>query len=161
MPMHKCLWCVTHSARHPMYQLRNLLVIITSFAIDGLPRWLSVKESRVWSLGLEDPLEEEMASHSSLLAWKIPCAKKPDRLQFMGWPRVRHDWVAEPAHAIDITIPIIKIKKKKKKSTQRLSQLPKISQLVALRFKPKTRDGLESWSLAVDPAACSSMGGEE
>ena len=43
------------------------------------------------SLDREDPLEEEMATHSSLLAWKIPWTEKPGRLQSMGWPRVGHD----------------------------------------------------------------------
>jgi len=42
-------------------------------------------------LGKEDPLEKEMATHSSILAWKIPWAEKPGRLQSMGLQRVRHD----------------------------------------------------------------------
>ena len=45
----------------------------------------------VRSLGGEDPLEEGMATHSSILAWKIPWAKKPGRLQSMGSQRVRHN----------------------------------------------------------------------
>ena len=44
-------------------------------------------------LGWEDPLEKEMATHSSTLARKIPWMEKPGRLQSMGWHRVRHDWV--------------------------------------------------------------------
>ena len=48
-------------------------------------------ETRVLSLGWEDPLEKEMAAHSSTLAWKIPWTEKPDRLQFMGSQRVGHD----------------------------------------------------------------------
>ena len=46
---------------------------------------------RVRSLGQEDPLEKEMATHSSTLAWRIPWMKEPDGLQSMGSPRVRHD----------------------------------------------------------------------
>ena len=46
---------------------------------------------RVRSLGQEDPLEKEMASHSSTLAWKIPWTEDPGRLQFMGSQRVGHD----------------------------------------------------------------------
>ena len=42
-------------------------------------------------LGWEDPLEKEMATHSSILAWKIPWTKKPGRLQSMGSQRVGHD----------------------------------------------------------------------
>ena len=48
-------------------------------------------ETRVQSLGCEDPLEKEMATCSSILAWKIPWAKDPGRLQFMGSQRVGHD----------------------------------------------------------------------
>ena len=46
----------------------------------------------VWFLGREDPLEREMAIHSSTLAWKIPWTEEPDRLQSMGSQRVGHDW---------------------------------------------------------------------
>ena len=41
-------------------------------------------KTRVRSLGWEDPLEKEMATHSSILAWKIPWTEEPGRLQFMG-----------------------------------------------------------------------------
>ena len=51
------------------------------------------QETHVWSLSQEDPLEKEMASHSSILAWKIPWTEEPGRLQSMGLQRVRHDWV--------------------------------------------------------------------
>ena len=49
----------------------------------------------IWSLGQEDPLEEEMATHSSILAWEILWTGKPGRLQFMGLQRVGHDLVAK------------------------------------------------------------------
>ena len=48
-------------------------------------------ETRVQSLGQEDPLEKEIATHSSTLAWKIPWMEEPDRLQFMELQRVGHD----------------------------------------------------------------------
>ena len=51
-------------------------------------------ETQVWSLGREDPLEKEMATHSSILAWKIPWTEEPGRLQSMGSHRVGHDWAA-------------------------------------------------------------------
>ena len=51
----------------------------------------AVQETRVQSLGWEDPLEKEMATHSSNLAWKIPCTEEPGRLQSMGSQRVGHD----------------------------------------------------------------------
>ena len=52
-------------------------------------------EAWVWSLGQEDPLEKEMATHSSILAWRIPWTEEPGGLQFMGLKRVRHDWVTK------------------------------------------------------------------
>ena len=51
----------------------------------------TMRETRVRSLGREDPLQKEMATHSSTLAWKIPWMEKPGRLQFMGSQRVGHD----------------------------------------------------------------------
>ena len=48
-------------------------------------------ETQVQSLGQEDPLEKEMTTHSSTLAWKIPWTEDPGRLQFMGLQRVGHD----------------------------------------------------------------------
>ena len=49
-----------------------------------------MQETRVWSLGWEDPLEEGMATHSSILAWRIPRTEEPGGLQSTGSPRVRH-----------------------------------------------------------------------
>ena len=51
----------------------------------------TMRETRVQSLGREDPLEKEMAIHSSTIAWKIPWTEEPDRLQSMGSQRVGHD----------------------------------------------------------------------
>ena len=48
--------------------------------------------------GWEDPLEEEMATHSSILAWVIPWTEEPGRLQSTGSQRVRHDWVIKNTH---------------------------------------------------------------
>ena len=52
---------------------------------------LPMPETQVQSLGREDPLEEEMATHSSILAWKILWTEEPGRPQFMGSQRVRHN----------------------------------------------------------------------
>ena len=51
-----------------------------------------MRETQVWSLGWEDPLEKEMAAHSSTLAWKIQWMEEPRRLQSVGSQRVRHNW---------------------------------------------------------------------
>ena len=48
-------------------------------------------ESWIWSLGQEDPLKEIMATHPSILAWRILWTEKPGRLQSIGSQRVRHD----------------------------------------------------------------------
>ena len=52
----------------------------------------AMQETRVRSLGQEDPLEKETSAHSSSLAWKIPWMEEPGRLQFMRLRRVGHDW---------------------------------------------------------------------
>ena len=49
----------------------------------------------VRSVHQEDPLEKSMATHSSILAWRIPWTEEPDRLQFMGSQRVRHNFMTE------------------------------------------------------------------
>ena len=51
----------------------------------------AMRETWVRFLGWEDPLEEEMATHASILAWRIPWTEDPDRLQSMGSQRVGHD----------------------------------------------------------------------
>ena len=54
-------------------------------------RLSTMQETRVLSLGWEDPLEKEMAIHPSTIAWKIPWTEEPGRLQSMGSQRVGHD----------------------------------------------------------------------
>ena len=51
----------------------------------------AMRETRVQSLGWEDPLEKEMATHSSILTWKIPWTEEPSGLQSMGLQRVGRD----------------------------------------------------------------------
>ena len=63
------------------------------FLVAQMVKHLStMQETWVRSLGQEDPLEKEMAIHSSTFAWKIQWTEEPGRLQSMGWQRVRHDW---------------------------------------------------------------------
>ena len=73
-------------------------LLFTSLLSSGLPWWLkkvkrlpTLQETRVQSLGQEDPLEKEMATHSSTLAWRIPWTEESGGLQSMGSQRVRHD----------------------------------------------------------------------
>ena len=71
-----------------------MITIVDSYLTFG---WYSVRclptiqETRVQSLGQEDLPEKEMATHSSILAWKIPWTEEPGRLQSMGLQRVGHD----------------------------------------------------------------------
>ena len=56
------------------------------------PAMHETKETWVWSLSREDPLEEGLATHSSILAWEIAWPEEPGGLQSMGLQRVGHDW---------------------------------------------------------------------
>ena len=53
----------------------------------------AMQETRVWSLSQEDPLENNMTTHSSILAWRIPQIEERSGLRYMGPQRVWHDWV--------------------------------------------------------------------
>ena len=55
----------------------------------------TMRETGVWSLHQEDPLEKDMATHSSMLLWRIPWTEEPGGLQSMGSQRVGHDWATE------------------------------------------------------------------
>ena len=59
--------------------------------VKNLPVMQEMQKTWVQSLGWEDPLEEEIATHSSTLAWKIPWTEEPGRLQSIGSQRVGHD----------------------------------------------------------------------
>ena len=76
--------------------------VLSSLALWGSPGWASLvaqrlkrlparRETGVQSLGREDPLEKEMATHFSTLAWRIPWREEPTRLQSAGSRRVGHD----------------------------------------------------------------------
>ena len=66
-----------------------ILYFLVAQSVKNLP---AVQETQVRSLGWEDPLEKEMATHSSILAWKISWTEEPGGLQSMGSQRVGHDW---------------------------------------------------------------------
>ena len=64
------------------------LAFLVAQMVKHLP---AIRETWVQSLGWEDPLEKEMATHSSTLAWKIPWAENPGSLQSTGSQRIGHD----------------------------------------------------------------------
>ena len=63
----------------------------TSLVAQTVKHLLTVQETRVQSLGREDPLEKEMATRPSTVSWKIPWTKEHGRLQSMGSQRIGHD----------------------------------------------------------------------
>ena len=91
------LWCWRSLLRVPWTARRSNQSILKeispeySLVAQTVKRLSTMRETRVRSLGREDPLEKEMATHSSTLAWKIPWTEEPGRLQSMGSQRVGHD----------------------------------------------------------------------
>ena len=69
------------------YPLQHSWVSLVAQLVKNLP---AMQDTWVRSLGWEDPPEEEMATHSSVLAWRIPLTEEPGRLQSIGSQRVRH-----------------------------------------------------------------------
>ena len=74
---------------HKFMKFINLCHFLLAQMVKHLP---TMRETRVQSLGREDLLEKEMATHSSILTWKIPWMEELGRLQSMGLQRVGHDW---------------------------------------------------------------------
>ena len=69
-----------------------------------------MQDTRIRSLGWEDPLEKGIAIHSSILAWRIPWTEKSGGAQFMGLQRIRHDWMTNThTHTHMIFIPVLYI----------------------------------------------------
>ena len=79
-----------------------MLICLLNFpsgsAVKNSPAVQETQETRVRSLGQEDPLEEVMATHSSILALEIPWTEEPGGLRSVGSQRVKHDLAAEHAH---------------------------------------------------------------
>ena len=73
-----------------IYTLLNMGALLLVQTVKNLA---AMQESQVQSLGQEDPLEKGMATHSSILAWRIPWTQEPGGLQSMGSQGVGHDWV--------------------------------------------------------------------
>ena len=73
---------------HVVILFNSLGGLLVAQTVKRLP---AMRETWVQFLGREDPLEKEMAIHSSILAWKIPWTEEPYRLQSMGSQRVGHD----------------------------------------------------------------------
>ena len=82
-----------HSRSRKIHGCWGILLILRTFLVaQRLKRLPPMQETRVWSLGREDPLETELVTHPSILAWRIPWMEKSGRLQSTGSQRVGHDW---------------------------------------------------------------------
>ena len=95
-------WCsFSYSAVHfsSLYKY-NYRAYLLAQLVNNLP---AMQETWVQFLGPEDPLEKEMATHSRILAWKIPWTEEPDRLKSMGLQRVRHYLATKPSHLLSVS----------------------------------------------------------
>ena len=72
--------------------IRDSLGFPGGSVVKNMPAMQETQETWVLSLGLENPLEEEMATHSSILAWRIPWTEESGGLQSMGSQRVGYNW---------------------------------------------------------------------
>ena len=70
------------------YKVIYIFVYRASLVAKSVKNLPAMQEIWVWSLGQEDPLEREMATHFSILAWRIPWTEEPVRLQSMGLPEL-------------------------------------------------------------------------
>ena len=85
--------CISQTLPAPfMSALHPLWASLVAQTVKNLP---VMQETRVQSLGQEDPPEKGRATHSSIIAWRIPWTEEPDGLQSMGSQRVRHDLVTK------------------------------------------------------------------
>ena len=83
---------VCPSLYSPLYMLYLSAMVLASSMAQRVKNMLTMQETWVQSLSWEDPLEEDMATHSRILAWKIPWMEEPGRLQSNWSQRVRHSW---------------------------------------------------------------------
>ena len=102
--------------------------------LQRVKRLPTMRETLVRSLGREDPLEKEMTTHSSILAWKIPWTEEPGRLQSMGLQRVRHDW----ATSLHFTRFVIAILPRNKRLSNSWLQSPSAVILESKKMKSVT-----------------------
>ena len=99
------VWAVNMISRSPYLSLNHkaLVSIIIGFPGSSVVKkkkkkiCLPMQKTWVWSQGWKDPLEEEMATHSSILAWDIPWTEEPGGRYYIGLQRVVHDWATEHA----------------------------------------------------------------
>ena len=89
LPILAFAWTTSGSLYHLSYSYKLMNSLVTQMVKNTPAVW----ETRVWSLGQEDSLKKGMATHSSILAWRIPWTEEPGGPLSMGSQRVRYDWV--------------------------------------------------------------------
>ena len=114
--MQEYVWFFSHPLLESFWEYAPVKgALLVAQMVKHLP---IMQETLVWSLGQEDPLEKEMATHSSTLAWRIPWMEKPGELQSMGSQRVRHNWAISQKEGSNPKDMSQKSKPKKKELTQ-------------------------------------------
>ena len=83
---------------------RNINGLSLAQQVKNLPEVQETQEMRVWSLGGEDPMQEKMATHSTILVWKIQRKKEPGRLKSKGSQGVGHEWATKHILSVSHTI---------------------------------------------------------
>ena len=101
-----CIWTwdILFIVFHPFN--KYLLSIWASLVAQMVKNLLAMQETRVGSLGWEDPLEKRTATHSSVLAQRISWTEEPGWLQSMGLQRVEHDWMTNTQHTFGPEVEI-------------------------------------------------------
>ena len=90
--------CWQHPQACLLVNFGPICYCIASLVAQTVKHLPATRETWVRSLGREDPLEEEMATHSNILAWEIPWTEESDSLWSMGLQRVRHNWATDHIH---------------------------------------------------------------
>ena len=75
-----------------LIQYKGYLILTSPLVAQTVKSLPVMQETWVQSLGQEDPLEKKVATHSSILAWRIPWMEEPGRLHTVGSQRIGHDW---------------------------------------------------------------------
>ena len=91
----RCTWVLKSGYCKPFFRMQALMLKWASLRVQTVKNLPATWNTWVWFLDWEDPLEKEMATHSSILAWEISWTVEPGRLQSMGLQRVGHDWVTK------------------------------------------------------------------
>ena len=100
----RCLKCIFIGKWTDYHNQANTGSPVIAQVVKNLPEMQETKETCVHFLSWENPLEEEMATHSNVLAWRIPVTEEPGKLQSIGLQRVRHDSAAFTCHWNIITV---------------------------------------------------------